>query len=164
MEYRLVVKNSDGLYTIYLTILSKVLVGRVVLNFYFYEELFSFINLTYKNFYTFILNQKALEIGYSDFLIFNILYTSETYYIPPFVCLKNAQLTSNLASYKYSISFNNYFKIDFYKGLYNCLIVNINYTLYYIAYYGHYMFDQSSYGYINWPSQLSQLKQVKVGR
>ena len=56
MKYRLVVKNSNSLYTIYLTILSEVLVGRVVLNFYFYKELFGLINLTLKIFYTFILN------------------------------------------------------------------------------------------------------------
>ena len=56
MECRLVIKNSDSLYTIYLTILSKVLVKRVVLNFYIYKELFSLINLILKIFYTFILD------------------------------------------------------------------------------------------------------------
>jgi len=56
MEYRLVIKNSNGLYTIYLTILSKVLVGRVVLNFYIYKKLFGLINLTLKIFFAFILN------------------------------------------------------------------------------------------------------------
>jgi hypothetical protein len=56
MERRLVIKNSDGLYTIYLTILSEVLVRRIVLNFYIYKELFSLINLTLKIFYAFILN------------------------------------------------------------------------------------------------------------
>ena len=56
MEHRLVIKNSNGLYTICLTILSKVLVIRVVLNFYIYKELFSLINLTLKIFYAFILN------------------------------------------------------------------------------------------------------------
>jgi hypothetical protein len=56
MERGLVIKNSNGLYTIYLTILSKVLVRRVVLNFHIYKELFSLINLTLKIFYTFILN------------------------------------------------------------------------------------------------------------
>jgi hypothetical protein len=56
MERKLVIKNSDGLYTIYLTILSKVLVGWVVLNFYIYKELFGLINLTLKIFYAFILN------------------------------------------------------------------------------------------------------------
>jgi hypothetical protein len=56
MERRLVIKNGDGLYTIYLTILSEVLVGRVVLNFHIYKELFSLINLILKVFYAFILN------------------------------------------------------------------------------------------------------------
>jgi len=75
MERRLVIKNSDGLYTIYLTILSKVLVRRVVLNFHIYKELFSFINLTLKIFYAFILNQEALKVGRSDLIISNISYT-----------------------------------------------------------------------------------------
>ena len=75
MERRLVVKNSDGLCTIYLTILSKVLVRRVVLNFYIYKELFNLINLTLKIFYAFVLNLAALEVGYSDFIIFNVFYT-----------------------------------------------------------------------------------------
>jgi len=56
MEYRLVIKNSNGLYAIYLTIFSKVLVKRVVLNFYIYKELFNLINLTLKIFYAFIFN------------------------------------------------------------------------------------------------------------
>jgi len=56
MERRLVIKNSNGLYAVYLTILSKVLVRRVVLNFYIYKELFSLINLILKVFYAFILN------------------------------------------------------------------------------------------------------------
>ena len=56
MERRLVIKNSDGLYTIYLTILSKVLVGRVVFNFYIYKQLFNLINLTLEIFYAFVLN------------------------------------------------------------------------------------------------------------
>jgi hypothetical protein len=63
------------LYTIYLTILSKVLVRRVVLNFYIYKELFGLINLTLKIFYAFILNQEALKVGYSDLAISNISYT-----------------------------------------------------------------------------------------
>ena len=75
MEYKLVIKNSDSLYAIYLTILSKVLVKRVVLNFYIYKELFSFINLTLKIFYAFVLNQEALEVGRSNFTISNISYT-----------------------------------------------------------------------------------------
>ena len=56
MERKLVIKNSNSLYTIYLTILSKVLVREVVLNFYIYKELFSLINLIFKIFYAFILN------------------------------------------------------------------------------------------------------------
>jgi len=56
MERRLIIKNSNGLYTIYLTILSEVLVRGVVLNFYIYKELFNLINLTLKIFYAFILN------------------------------------------------------------------------------------------------------------
>jgi len=56
MERRLAVKDSNGLYTIYLTILSEVLVGRVVLNFYIYKELFGLVNLTLKIFFAFILN------------------------------------------------------------------------------------------------------------
>jgi len=72
MERRLVIKDSNGLYAIYLTILSKVLVGRVVLNFYIYKELFGLINLTLKIFFAFILNQEALEVGYSNFIISNV--------------------------------------------------------------------------------------------
>jgi len=75
MEHRLVIKNSDSLYAIYLTILSKVLVRRVVLNFHIYKKLFSLINLTLKIFYAFILNQEALEVGYSNLIISNISYT-----------------------------------------------------------------------------------------
>jgi len=60
---------------IYLTILSKVLVRRVVLNFHIYKELFGLINLTLKIFYAFILNQKALEVGYSNLIISNVSYT-----------------------------------------------------------------------------------------
>jgi len=75
MERRLVVKDSNGLYAIYLTILSKVLVGRVVLNFHIYKELFGLINLTLKIFFAFILNQEALEVGYSNLIIFNVSCT-----------------------------------------------------------------------------------------
>ena len=80
MEYRLVVKDYNSLYTIYLTKFCKVLVGVIsgviiVFNFYIYKELFSFISLTFKIFFSFILNQEALEIGYSDLLIPNIPYT-----------------------------------------------------------------------------------------
>jgi hypothetical protein len=71
----LVIKNSDGLYTIYLTILSKVLVRRVVLNFHIHKKLFSLINLTLKIFYAFILNQEALEVGRSNLIISNTSYT-----------------------------------------------------------------------------------------
>ena len=68
------------MYIIYLTKLYKVLVGVIlkviiVFNFYIYKELFSLISLAFKIFYPFILNQEALEIGYSDFLISNIPYT-----------------------------------------------------------------------------------------
>jgi len=75
MERRLVIKNSNSLYAIYLTILSKVLVRRVVLNFHIYKELFGLINLTLKIFYAFILNQEALEVGYSNLTIFNVSCT-----------------------------------------------------------------------------------------
>ena len=75
MERRLVIKNSDSLCAVYLTILSKVLVRRVVLNFYIYKELFNLINLTLKIFYAFILNQEALEVGRSNLIISNVSYT-----------------------------------------------------------------------------------------
>ena len=79
MEYRLVIKDYNNLYTIYLTKLYKVLVGvilRVIIifNFYIHKELFNLINFAFKIFYPFILNQEALEIGYSNFLIPNIPY------------------------------------------------------------------------------------------
>jgi len=72
MERRLVIKDSNGLYTIYLTILSEVLVKKVVLNFYIYKELFNLVNLTLKIFFTFILNQEALEVGRSNLIISNV--------------------------------------------------------------------------------------------
>ena len=80
MECRLVIKDYNSLYTIHLTKFYKVLVGVIsgviiVFNFYIYKKLFSFINFTFKIFYPFILNQEALKIGYSDFLIPNIPYT-----------------------------------------------------------------------------------------
>ena len=61
MEYKLVIKDYNSLYTIYLTKLCKVLVGVIirviiVFNFYIYKELFSFISFAFKIFYTFILN------------------------------------------------------------------------------------------------------------
>ena len=80
MEYKLVIKNYNSLYTIYLTKLCKVLVRVIigviiVFNFYIHKKLFSLISLIFKIFYPFILNQEALKIGYSDFLIPNIPYT-----------------------------------------------------------------------------------------
>jgi len=72
MKRRLVIKDNDGLCAIYLTILSKVLVGRVVLNFYIYKELFSLINLTLKIFFAFILNQEALEVGCSNLSVSDV--------------------------------------------------------------------------------------------
>ena len=80
MEHKLVIKDYNSLYTIYLTKLYKVLIRVIceviiVFNFYIYKKLFSLISLTFKIFYPFILNQKALKIGYSDLLIPNILYT-----------------------------------------------------------------------------------------
>ena len=78
MECKLVIKDYNSLYTIYLTKLYKVLVGIIykviiVFNFHIHKELFSLINLTFKIFYPFILNQKALKIGCSNLLIPNIL-------------------------------------------------------------------------------------------
>ena len=79
MEYRLVIKDYNSLYTIYLIKLYKVLVGVIsgviiVFNFYIYKELFSLISFTFKIFYPFILNQEALKIGYNNFLISNISF------------------------------------------------------------------------------------------
>ena len=61
MEYKLVIKDCNGLYTIYLTKLYKVLVKvilRVIIifNFYIYKKLFGLISLTFKIFCPFILN------------------------------------------------------------------------------------------------------------
>ena len=61
MEYKLVIKDYNSLYTIYLTKFYNVLVGVIsgviiVFNFYIYKELFSFISLTFKIFFPFILN------------------------------------------------------------------------------------------------------------
>ena len=80
MEYKLVIKDYNSLYIIYFTKLYKVLVKVIskviiVFNFYIHKELFSLINFTFKIFYPFILNQKALKIGCSNLLISNILYT-----------------------------------------------------------------------------------------
>jgi len=88
MERRLIIKNSDGLYTIYLTILSKVLVRGVVLNFYIYKELFDLINFTLKIFYAFVLNQEALEVGYSNLIISNVSYTLTELVIYLFLLIK----------------------------------------------------------------------------
>ena len=80
MECKLVIKDCNGLYIIYFTKLYKVLVGVInkviiIFNFYIYKELFSFISLAFKIFYAIILNQKALEVSRSDFIIFNISCT-----------------------------------------------------------------------------------------
>ena len=80
MEYKLVIKDYNSLYTIYLIKLCKVLIKVIlkviiVFNFHIYKELFGLINFAFKIFYTFILNQEALKIGYNNFLIFNIPYT-----------------------------------------------------------------------------------------
>jgi len=88
MERRLVIKNSNGLYTIYLTILSKVLVKKVVLNFYIYKKLFGLINLTLKIFFAFILNQEALKVGYSNLIISNVLCTLAKLIIYLFLSIK----------------------------------------------------------------------------
>jgi len=88
MEHRLVIKNSNGLYAIYLTILSKVLVRRVVLNFHIYKELFNLINLTLKVFYAFVLNQEALEVGRSNLIISNISCTLMELIICLFLLIK----------------------------------------------------------------------------
>ena len=74
MEYKLVIKDYNSLYIIYLTKLYKILVRIIygviiVFNFHIYKKLFGLISLTFKIFYPFILNQKALKIGYSNFLI-----------------------------------------------------------------------------------------------
>ena len=80
MERRLVAKDYNGLYTIHLTKFCKVLVRVIsevviIFNFYIHKKLFGLISLTFKIFYPFILNQEALKIGYSNFLISNIPYT-----------------------------------------------------------------------------------------
>ena len=80
MEYRLVIKDYNNLYTIYLIKLYKVLVGVIlkviiIFNFYIYKKLFGLISFTFKIFCAFILNQEALKIGYNNLSIPNILYT-----------------------------------------------------------------------------------------
>jgi len=47
--------------------------------------------------------------------------------------------------------------MDFYEDLYNCFVVDIDYTLCCIAYYVHYMFDQSSCDCVGQMGQLGQL-------
>jgi len=39
--------------------------------------------------------------------------------------------------------------MNLYKDLYGYLIVNVNYTLFRIPYYGHYIFNQSSYNRVS---------------
>ena len=61
MEYKLIIKNCNSLYTIYFTKFYKVLVGIIyriyrIFNFYIYKKLFSFISVTFKILYPFILN------------------------------------------------------------------------------------------------------------
>ena len=61
MERRLVIKDCNSLYTIYLTKFYKVLIGVVskviiVFNFHIYKKLFGLISLVFKIFYAFILN------------------------------------------------------------------------------------------------------------
>ena len=80
MEYKLVIKDYNSLYIIYLTKLYKVLVGIIhrviiVFNFHIYKKLFSLISLAFKIFCPFILNQEALKIGCSNLSSLNILYT-----------------------------------------------------------------------------------------
>ena len=60
MKYKLVIKDYNNLYIIYLTKLYKVLVGVIigviiVFNFYIRKELFSLISFIFKIFYFFIL-------------------------------------------------------------------------------------------------------------
>src|SRR5580698_859592 len=80
MKYRLVIEDCNGLYTIYLTKLCKVLVGVIigvviVFNFHIHKELFGLIGLAFKIFFPFVLNQEALEIGRSDLPIPNMSCT-----------------------------------------------------------------------------------------
>ena len=61
MECKLVIKDYNSLYTIYLTKFYKVLVRVIieviiVFNFYIHKKLFGLINFTFKIFYPFILN------------------------------------------------------------------------------------------------------------
>ena len=66
MEYKLIIKNYNSLYTIYFTKLCKVLVGVVsrviiVLNFYIYKELFSLINFAFKIFLRLYIKPKGFK-------------------------------------------------------------------------------------------------------
>ena len=79
MKYKLVIKDYNSLYIIYLTKLYKILVGVIIkviiiFNFHIYKELFGLINFAFKIFFPFILDQKALKIGYSNLLISNMPY------------------------------------------------------------------------------------------
>ena len=61
MEYKLVIKDYNGLYTIYLTKVYKVLVRVIrriiiIFNFYIHKKLFSLISFAFKIFCPFILN------------------------------------------------------------------------------------------------------------
>ena len=61
MEYKLVIKDYNNLYIIYLTklykVLVKVIIGVIIVfNFHIYKELFGLINFTFKIFFPFILN------------------------------------------------------------------------------------------------------------
>ena len=60
MEYKLVIKDYNSLYTIYFIKLYKVLVRVIigviiVFNFYIHKRLFNLISFTFKIFYPFIL-------------------------------------------------------------------------------------------------------------
>ena len=61
MERRLVIKDCNSLYIIYLTKFYKILVRVIyrviiVFNFYIYKKLFNFISFAFKIFCPFILN------------------------------------------------------------------------------------------------------------
>ena len=61
MEYKLIIKDYNSLYIIYLIKLYKVLIKVIskviiILNFYIHKELFGLISLAFKIFYAFILN------------------------------------------------------------------------------------------------------------
>ena len=61
MEYKLIIKDYNNLYTIYLIKFYEVLVGIIykviiIFNFYIYKKLFGLISLAFKFFCPFILN------------------------------------------------------------------------------------------------------------